>query len=225
MSFKYRIIATLDENDINNFEDVFNSHSDIIEIRLDLLSIHFIENELIHVLTKWNKPIIFTYRKPSDSNQNKFTNLEFSHISKLIKEFDSGSNFLDIEFDNPSPIFQGFLNLRYQIIYSHHDFYQSISLDKMKELILLCSHRQDRKNIYKFAVTPQSPTELIDFLENIRILSVDYTIIGVAMGELGLLSRIFGDFYGSSFTYCCVHSPKAPGQISIQDYRKFRKLF
>ncbi|MCP5492980.1 MAG: type I 3-dehydroquinate dehydratase [Leptospiraceae bacterium] len=220
---KYKIIATLDENNVNNFEKVIDSHPDIVEIRFDLLSVPFITNELSQMLAKWNKPIIFTYRRAVDSNQSKFTHLEFSHISKLIEKFNSTNNFLDIEFDNQFPIFQNFQNLQYRIIYSYHDFHQSISLSKMKELIFLRSYEQERKSIYKFAITPQNSTELIDFLENVRTLSIDYTIIGVAMGEIGLLSRIFGDFYGSSFTYCCVDSPKAPGQISIMDYRKFRK--
>lgn len=219
----HQIIATLDQKDILNFSDVINSSPDLIEIRLELLSPSLIEKELISILKNWNRPIIFTYRRAIDSNQDQFNKITFSQISELLKTFNSKSNFIDIEFDNTNSIFQELQNSEYQIIYSHHNFTQSISLREMKELIFQRSRGKTEDSIYKFAITPKTPTELIQFLENVRTLSIDYTIIGVAMGGLGLVSRVFGDFYGSSFTYCCIGSSKAPGQISIQDYRNFRK--
>lgn len=80
-----------------------------------------------------------------------------------------------------------------------------------------------KKNpIFKFAITPEDIEETADFLNDIKLLSKSNTMIGICMGELGLISRVFGDKFHSSFTYMTLGEPKAPGQISVETFKKLR---
>ena len=80
------------------------------------------------------------------------------------------------------------------------------------------------KNIYKFAVLPDSAEDDLKFLESIKQLSIDHELAIIIMGERGVYSRIFGDLFGSSYTYACLKEPRAPGQIKSRDIKKFRIL-
>ena len=51
--------------------------------------------------------------------------------------------------------------------------------------------------IYKFAVTPKNISEERIILNDLKEISNDYLIIGIAMGEISVYSRLFGDRFGS----------------------------
>jgi 3-dehydroquinate dehydratase-1 len=79
--------------------------------------------------------------------------------------------------------------------------------------------------IYKFAVTPKNISEEELFLNDLKIISNDFSIIGIAMGEIGVYSRLFGDRFGSFATYSCVGKPRAPGQVNIVTLKKIREEY
>ena len=87
------------------------------------------------------------------------------------------------------------------------------------------SKKKSPNCIYKFAVTPKNISEEELFLNDLKEISNDYLIIGIAMGEIGVYSRLFGDRFGSFATYCCIGKPRAPGQVNIITLKKIRENY
>jgi 3-dehydroquinate dehydratase-1 len=218
----YNIIATLGEEELQDFNNPTIASADILEIRLDLISSLFLKNELSQVLKDLAKPVLFTYRNPKDSSEASSVKLIFQDIEPILSEYNSERNYLDIELDQEKSIFDSILNCRYTVIYSYHNFSNSINKEEMLTWVL-------KKNvtncIYKFAITPKDFIELELFLNDLSIISKTHTIIGIAMGEIGIFSRVFGDRFGSFATYCCIGKPRAPGQINILILQKIREAY
>ncbi|MBE7413148.1 MAG: type I 3-dehydroquinate dehydratase [Leptospiraceae bacterium] len=216
-----RIILTLDQNELTTITKNILEKVSCLEVRFDLLTKKFVETSLVQRLKLLGRPVIFTIRKQKDSSMHQIENIPEGTIFQVLENFNSQKNYLDIEMDSKS-IFTDFRNNKFSTILSYHDFYKSISRKKMKSMIMKnCIPR--KKQIFKFAVTPKNIEEVACFLDDTQFLSKEYSLISIAMGELGIVSRIFGDHFGSKFTYCCLSSPKAPGQVSLKAMNNFRK--
>lgn len=218
----YKIIITLGEEELKDYNNPAIKEADILEIRLDLLDSCFLREELSLILNKLEKPILFTYRNPKDSSEASNTSIKFKDIEPVLNQFNKKENYLDIELDQESSIFDSIQDCRYTIIYSYHDFSKSITREEMLHWI---SKKKSQNCIYKFAVTPKNISEEKVFLNDLKMISNDFTIIGIAMGEIGVYSRLFGDRFGSMATYCCVGKPRAPGQVNVITLKKIRENY
>lgn len=218
----YKIIITLGEEELKDYNNPAIKEADILEIRLDLLDSCFLRDELSLILNKLEKPILFTYRNPKDSSEASNTSIKFKDIEPVLNQFNKKENYLDIELDQESSIFDSIQNCRYTIIYSYHDFSKSITREEMLHWI---SKKKSENCIYKFAVTPKNISEEKEFLNDLKMISNDFTIIGIAMGEIGVYSRLFGDRFGSFATYSCVGKPRAPGQVNVNMLKKIRENY
>jgi len=218
----YKIIVTLGEEELLDYKNPTMQEADILEIRLDLLNLSFIKENLISILKNLAKPILFTYRNPKDSSELMSTNLVYEDISDLLLEFNSEENYLDIEIDQEKSIFDSISDSRYTVIYSYHNFSSSIAKEEMLDWI---SRKRNPNCIYKFAVSPKNTSELEKFLNDLDFISKSYKVIGIAMGEIGVYSRLFGDRFGSLATYCCIGKPRAPGQVNVTNLRKIREEY
>lgn len=218
----YKIIITLGEEELKDYNNPAIKEADILEIRLDLLDSCFLREELSLILKRLEKPILFTYRNPKDSSEASNTSIKFKDIEPVLNQFNKKENYLDIELDQESSIFDSIQDCGYTIIYSYHDFSKSISREEMLHWI---TKKKSENCIYKFAVTPKNISEEKVFLNDLKMISNDFTIIGIAMGEIGVYSRLFGDRFGSMATYCCVGKPRAPGQVNVITLKKIRENY
>lgn len=218
----YKIIITLGEEELKDYNNPAIKEADILEIRLDLLDSCFLRDELSPILKRLEKPILFTYRNPKDSSEASNTSIKFKDIEPVLNQFNKKENYLDIELDQEKSIFDSIQDCRYTVIYSYHDFSNSISREEMLSWI---SKKKSPNCIYKFAVTPKNISEEELFLNDLKEISNDYLIIGIAMGEIGVYSRLFGDRFGSFATYSCVGKPRAPGQVNIITLKKIRENY
>lgn len=81
-------------------------------------------------------------------------------------------------------------------------------------------------DIVKVAVTPQSPDDALTLLRVTRRASqaLDQPLISMAMGTLGILTRIVGWQFGSSVTFAAGQEGSAPGQLPVEDLRQLLAL-
>ena len=106
------------------------------------------------------------------------------------------------------------------IVASNHDFHKTPSKREIVErLHYMEEHGAD---IPKIAVMPQSEQDVLALLE----ATVAYYEAGahphkpaitMAMGGVGVISRLAGEFFGSAVTFASEGQLSAPGQIPIQD--------
>lgn len=222
MPNKYKVIAAVGEEDLRNLQKKDTKDIDILEIRLDLFSRNYIQKELKKKVKSLALPVLLTYRRAEDSNMRSYVKLFPEDVVDLLKDFNDSSNFLDIELNREGTIFENYATLKFQIVYSYHSFKKSISQKEMRDYIANALPIKSGKPVFKFAITPEDINEAAEFLADIKILSKQSSLIGVCMGESGIISRVFGDQYGSSFTYMTIGEPKAPGQITIDTFKKLR---
>jgi 3-dehydroquinate dehydratase / shikimate dehydrogenase len=190
-----------------------------LELRLDYLdsSVLTVQN-----LRKWanlaDLPVIGTFRRKA--NGGEFPGSDAQQMAVVHAIIEAEFPFCDLEIETIEGFLHGDLDplkeRRTQIIASYHNFYETPA--EVEEI----SHRLFRvqPDVLKIATLARS------FSDNFRLLNLiplakqrGLPIIPVAMGELGLYSRILAPSCGALLTYASLEEGKetAPGQLTADD--------
>ena len=160
-------------------------------------------------------------RKPNGGN---FAGSLSEELSILQKAARAGCKIIDLEVESAeeaSPAqFEKFRSALHAagaaLLVSFHDFSKTRNLD----------HAADRiadfaPDYVKVVSTAQSLSDNLAILRLIEHRSTSSRILGIAMGEEGLVSRVLGPREGSAFTFASLEdgSETAPGQVSAHTLR------
>jgi 3-dehydroquinate dehydratase / shikimate dehydrogenase len=158
------------------------------------------------------------------ANGGKFSGNVAAEIEILSKAAASGFHIVDVELESASAMKKGELqNLRdigVALIISHHDFAATKDLEGIYKRII--PFQPDFIKIVPTAKTLSDNVTLMRFLEHMEDHS---NIIGICMGDAGIISRVLGLRAGSAFTFAAasVGEETGPGQIAartlIETYR------
>lgn len=112
------------------------------------------------------------------------------------------------------------------VVMSNHDFEKTPEKDEIVKR--LCKMQEYGADIPKIAVMPTNPQDVLTLLAATYIMKTTYAngpIITMSMGGTGLISRISGELFGSSFTFASGKTASAPGQIPISELRGVLDVF
>jgi 3-dehydroquinate dehydratase/shikimate dehydrogenase len=150
-----------------------------------------------------------------DANGGKFVGTTAAELDVLEKAIAAGCQLVDVELQTAEEVKPAqWEKLRAKgaaLILSYHDFMSTKDLDGVFETM-----RPYEPEFIKIVSTARSLADnvaMIRFLERAR----DSTnIVGICMGEQGVISRILGPRSGSVFTFASATAghETAPGQIS-----------
>lgn len=177
--------------------------ADLVEIRFDLLpSIHLEELKSLDL-----SKAIFTVRKMSQGGS--FQGSEHEREALITKLINLQPAYFDIEED-ASPSFIEHLLKNYpstKLIGSSHNF--KFTPEKIPY--------DDRFHYFKFASYANSTLDSLRILEWIR--KHPQKVIGIAMGEHGIITRILAKSCGSALSFASLDegSETAPGQMSYKE--------
>jgi 3-dehydroquinate dehydratase/shikimate dehydrogenase len=154
----------------------------------------------------------------------KFAGSVAAELEVLSKAAEAGFHLIDLELESVESLKKGDLeNLRETgvgLIISHHDFQATRDLDGIYARI--APFAPDFVKIVPTAKALVDNVTLIRFLERMN----DHTnIIGICMGDAGVISRVLGVRAGSAFTFAAATPGEetGPGQIAartlIETYR------
>ncbi|HEX9199932.1 MAG TPA: shikimate dehydrogenase [Acidobacteriaceae bacterium] len=154
----------------------------------------------------------------------KFSGSVAAEVEVLTKAAESGFHIADLELDSAEAMkkadLQKFRETGIALIISHHDFNATKDLDGIYARIEKFS--PDFVKIVPTAKALVDNVTLIRFLERMN----DHTnIIGICMGDSGIISRVLGVRAGSAFTFAAatMGEETGPGQIAartlIETYR------
>lgn len=113
-----------------------------------------------------------------------------------------------------------------RVVASYHDFDATPAKDKIIEIF--CSMQSHDADILKIAVMPRNPEDaliLMDATEEASMLYVDRPVVGISMGELGLITRSKAEAIGSAI--CFAAGPDggtAPGQIAAEEMSEILRI-
>ncbi|WP_255460639.1 shikimate dehydrogenase [Edaphobacter albus] len=157
-------------------------------------------------------------------NGGKFKGPLAAEMEVLIKAASSGFHIVDLELESAEVLKKGeFQKLRdtgVGLIISHHDFNSTKDLDKVYERIA-----PFQPDFIKIVPTAKSLSDNVTLMRFMERMNDNANIIGICMGEAGLISRVLGLRAGSAFTFAAATQGEetGPGQIAartlIETYR------
>jgi 3-dehydroquinate dehydratase / shikimate dehydrogenase len=158
------------------------------------------------------------------ANGGKFSGKVIEEIEVLSKAAAAGFHIVDVELESAEAMKKGELQkLRENgaaLIVSHHDFAATKDLEGIYKRII--PFQPDFIKIVPTARTLSDNVTLMRFIERMEDHS---NIIGICMGDAGIISRVLGLRAGSAFTFAAasIGEETGPGQIAartlIETYR------
>lgn len=152
-------------------------------------------------------------------NGGKFRGSAAAQVDILVKAAHAGCQLLDLELESANQLKPAVIEkLRSQaaLILSFHDFR---STKKLHETY--AKMRQIPAEYYKIVTTATSLSDNVTMMKFLQEKSDRESVIGLCMGEQGIISRVLAVRAGSAFTFAAatVGEETAPGQIAARTLR------
>ncbi len=167
-----------------------------------------------------NIPLLFTFRTAKEGGQKEIEPKGYAKLNKQVSE--SGLvDLIDVELFMGDPYVSDIIYTAQKagvgVIVSNHDFEKTPEKEEM--LSRLCKMQDLGADILKIAVMPQSKKDVCTLLlttEEMKSKHAKQPIVTMSMGDLGLVSRLCGEAFGSALTFGAVGKTSAPGQIAVE---------
>jgi len=157
-------------------------------------------------------------------NGGKFDGTPTAELEILIKAALSGFHLIDLELESAEDLKRGeLMKLRetgVALIVSYHDFKETRNLDAIFARI-----EPFEPEFVKIVPTAKTLTDNITLMRFLERMNDQSNIIGICMGDAGIISRVLGVRAGSAFTFAAATPGEetAPGQIAartlVETYR------
>ena len=158
------------------------------------------------------------------ANGGKFSGNVAAEMEILSKAASAGFHIVDLELESAEALKKGELQkLRdtgVALIISHHDFNATKDLDGIYRRI-----EPFQPDFIKIVPTAKSLTDNVTLIRFLERMTDNSNIIGICMGDAGIISRVLGLRAGSAFTFAAATPGEetGPGQIAartlIETYR------
>src|ERR1700733_11899249 len=158
------------------------------------------------------------------ANGGKFSGNVAAEMEILSKAAGAGFHIVDLELESAEALKKGELQkLRdtgVALIISHHDFNATKDLDGIYQRIA-----PFHPDFIKIVPTAKSLTDNVTLIRFLERMTDNSNIIGICMGDAGIISRVLGLRAGSAFTFAAATPGEetGPGQIAartlIETYR------
>ncbi len=157
-------------------------------------------------------------------NGGKFKGSLASQLEVLTKAIAAGCQIVDLEVQSASkskPEAVARLRSRGRLLISSHDFKATRKLeDTLKSMLVIPA------DFYKVVTTATTLSDNVTMMKFLQTNSDKYSLVGLCMGEQGIISRVLSVRSGSVFTFGAVSAVQqtAPGQISARDLRSIYRI-
>src|SRR5208337_3348469 len=197
-----------------------------LEFRLDYLKQPLAALPRVHRFLETHQYVtaIGTCRRAD--NGGKFKGSLAAQLEVLSKAHSAGCQIVDLELQSalkakPDAIAR--LRGRAGLILSFHDFRATRNLDETLAKMLKIP-----ADFYKVVSTATALSDNVTMMKFLLAHSGQQTLIGVCMGEQGIISRVLSVRAGSVFTFGAVDASAglktAPGQIDARELRNIYRI-
>ena len=194
--------------------------ADLLELRIDCFKRQDTDyiRKIIKDVRAEKLPVIATIRSKAEGGRRNMKDAERLRIFKAIMPL---VDAVDIELSSKK-ILNGVIKeahrFKKRVIVSYHDFRNTPAEGQLNTIIK--NSRKAGGDIVKIAAFAKDKRDIIT-LASLNISHND--IITIAMGRLGIVSRLFFPMLGSLLTYCSVTKSSAPGQMPLKTAAKLLK--
>jgi 3-dehydroquinate dehydratase/shikimate dehydrogenase len=217
-------LASADADEVLQKAEALARDNPFIELRLDYLPRPGLALGKIREFTATHPyvSVIATCRRVASGG--KFRGSIPAQLEILLKAADAGCQLIDVELQSmarlrPSQIDK--LRSRAAVILSFHDFKGTEKLEE--RLKKMSAYLADFYKVVSTAVRLSDNVTMMKFLER---HSDRHALVGLCMGEQGIISRVLGVRAGSAFTFGAISADEktAPGQITAPELQSTYRI-
>lgn len=161
---------------------------------------------------------LFTFRTKQQGGMLKLEEHKILRLNEIAAK--SGCvDMIDLEFfeaTRPEKEIRRFQRMGVRVVASHHDF-QGTPDERVLHM-LMDQMQQGGADVAKLAVMPHDADDVIRLLKVTNDTKMKYPtlpVVTMAMGGLGVISRISGETFGSCITFGADGTVSAPGQMQM----------
>lgn len=209
-------------------EEILNSSADMVEWRadwfesvFDIEKVKLLLGELRKVLGDF--PLLFTFRTKAEGGEKEIEPAQYRELLLAIAAT-TNVDMIDVEAFFDDDIAQLISDLHEKsvvVVGSNHDFEGT---PPKEEIIRRLCHMQDiGADILKMAVMPQKQSDvetLMDATKEMVSEYAQYPVVTMSMSEIGIITRLEGQLFGSAVTFGALKKTSAPGQINVEKLKK-----
>jgi len=222
------LLAASEARLLRDAERAMAAGADLLEWRADFfdsldepLAVTTVLERLREALPK--VPLLFTIRSAEQGGEpRRLTSAQWLSVQRSVID-SQAVDFLDLELVLGTVVRDELVERcrakSVPVIFSQHDFQQTPALEVIESFFHAAKTQGGAAG--KVAVMPQSAADVLTLLAaTLRASSaLDMPLISMAMGPLGLVSRVFGAEFGSALTFAALEHASAPGQLAIGKLR------
>jgi 3-dehydroquinate dehydratase-1 len=214
-----RILKSIDADLIEWRVDFFDDVNDIDKVEKALSEIR---KELIDI------PLLFTLRSEREGGECSVSGGYYFKLYDYIMK--TGEvDIIDIELFSKEIEIRELIEKAHgvgvKVIVSNHDFDKTPPKDEI--ISRLCKMQEIGADLPKIAVIPKSSDDVLTLLEATNTMKQKCStrpIITISMGNLGVISRLSGELFGSCMTFGSANGASAPGQIEVKELKNILDL-
>ncbi len=217
-------VATADAAEMVAKAEALARDNPLLELRLDYLSQPAAAFPKIKRLLEAqpHTVIIATCRRAA--NGGKFRGSVERQLAVLSKAAASGCQMVDLELQSAAAARRADLQRlrsRAALLLSFHDFRATRKLDETFQKMAAFP-----AEFYKVVTTATTLYDNVVMMKFLEQQSRDHSVVGLCMGEQGIISRVLGVRAGSVFTFAAAGPGEetAPGQISARTLRDIYRI-
>ena len=195
-----------------------------IEFRLDYLAKPALGLQKIKAFVEYHPEALILATCRRAVNGGKFRGSIASEVDVLVKAANQGCHLVDLELESATHLKPAdFTRLRRSanLVLSTHDFRGTRHLQDTLERM-----KQYPADFFKVVGTANTLADNVVMMKFLERHSHEHSMIGICMGEQGIISRVLAVRAGSQFTFGPVNPGEetAPGQIAARELRDVYRI-
>jgi 3-dehydroquinate dehydratase/shikimate dehydrogenase len=212
-------VTASDPSELMDKAEALIRDNTFLEFRLDYLTKPALALPKIKDFVEYHPHIFFIATCRRASSGGRFKGSVAAQLEILSKAAAAGCQLIDLELETAEkckPQQLQHFRQRSALILSYHDFRSTKKLEET--LARMAAFPADFYKIVSTATTLYDNVVMMKFLEK---NGDKHSLIGLCMGEQGIISRVLGVRAGSVFTFAAVNPDEktAPGQVTAHELR------
>jgi 3-dehydroquinate dehydratase/shikimate dehydrogenase len=213
-----------DAADLTDKAELLVRDNPLLEFRLDYLSQPATAIPRIKRFVEYYPQALVMCTCRREASGGRFKGSIASQLEILTKAAAAGCQLLDVELQTAvraKPEQLEKLRSRAALILSFHDFRATKTLDETLEKM-----SRFAADIYKVVGTATTLYDNVTMMKFLEHKGDTHSLVGLCMGEQGIISRVLGVRAGSVFTFGAISPDErtAPGQVTAQELRSTYRI-
>ena len=212
-------IAASNPVDMVQKADLIVRDNPFVEFRLDYLTKPALGLAKLKTFIEFHPEALIVATCRRAANGGKFKGTIAAEIDLLVKASNLGCHLVDVELETAAQLKPAdFTRLRRSanLILSYHDFRGTKKLEETFARI-----KAFPSDFIKIVTTANSLYDNVVMMKFLEKYSHEHSLIGLCMGEQGVISRVLSVRAGSQFTFAAANPGEetAPGQLTARALR------